>query len=74
MHGTLDKVNKIVDNSVIKTREDILKENLKLEDLCGYSSLDEFADDAWEFKLKQFDISCRDANHQMEMHPKAIYT
>ncbi|CAG8612377.1 16633_t:CDS:2 [Acaulospora morrowiae] len=58
-----------------QTREnEILKENLELRDLYGYSTLDEFADDVWEFKLKMFDISCRDANHQMEMHPKAIYT
>ncbi|CAG8746892.1 13012_t:CDS:2, partial [Acaulospora morrowiae] len=72
MHGILDKLNDIV--HFREAREDILKENLELRDLCGYSSLDEFADDVWEFKLKMFDISCREANHQKEMHPKAIYT
>ncbi|CAG8656237.1 18690_t:CDS:2, partial [Acaulospora morrowiae] len=48
--------------------------NQTSKNLCGYSSLDEFAEDVWEFKLKMFDISCQEINNKMEVHPKAIYT
>ncbi|CAG8769162.1 10299_t:CDS:1, partial [Acaulospora morrowiae] len=74
MYRILDKVYDIIIRKGIKTKVDMLKENLELRDLCGYSSHDEFVEDVWEFKLKMFDISCQEANHQMEMHPKAIYT
>ncbi|CAG8502874.1 14591_t:CDS:2 [Acaulospora morrowiae] len=72
MHGILDKVYDLINSYV--TREDIFKKNLELRYLCGYSSIEEFVDDLWEFKAKWYYVSYQETKNQTKIHPKAIYT